>query len=187
MEIHTYESMNPEGIKIKRYDEFTSIDENRFMNYISDKFTSIKEWFTDWISGLVGSVKEGARKAQQFLNDNPQFLDQLLDSIEGLPEEDKRTLLSIKPIINSFTGSPRETKAILGRDIYESRENEKVKTTLEKIGEWVGLGSTLLSMFSGVVMSIGGLLSNMPGTAILGFILLFIGAGINSITADDNY
>ena len=106
MKIHTYESMNPEGIKIKRYDEFTSIDENRFMNYISDKFTSIKEWFTDWISGLVGSVKEGARKAQQFLNDNPQFLDQLLDSIEGLPEEDKRTLLSIKPIINSFTGSP---------------------------------------------------------------------------------
>ena len=62
-----------------------------------------------------------------------------------------------------------------------------MKTTLEKIGEWVGLGTTLLSMFSGVVMSIGGLLSNMPGTAILGFILLFIGAGINSITADDKY
>ena len=172
---------------IKRYNEFSSIDEGRFMDYIREKITAIKQWFTDWISGLVGSVKEGARKAAQFLNENPQFLDQLLDSIDGLPEEDKRTLLSIKPIINSFTGSPRETKAILGSDIYESRENEKVKSTLEKIGEWVGLGTTLLSMFSGVVMSIGGLLSNMPGTAILGFILLFIGAGINSITADDNY
>lgn len=187
MNINTYESFISMSGDIKRYNEFSSIDEGRFMDYIREKITAIKQWFTDWISGLVGSVKEGARKAAQFLNENPQFLDQLLDSIDGLPEEDKRTLLSIKPIINSFTGSPRETKAILGSDIYESRENEKVKTTLEKIGEWVGLGTTLLSMFSGVVMSMGGLLSNMPGTAILGFILLFIGAGINSITADDNY
>ncbi len=184
MEASTYGSLNSGEIRIKRYNEFTSMDEG-FMDYLRDKFTSIKEWFVDWISGLVGSVKEGARKAAQFLNENPQFLDQLLDSIDGLPEEDKRTLLSLKPLINSFTGSPRETKAILGMNVYESEEKEKVKTTLQKIGEWAGLGASLISMLSGIIISIGGLLDRMPMTAILGFILLFIGAGINSLTGNN--
>ena len=167
---------------IKSYSEF-SLNEGKFFNYLSNKYDIIKRWIKRFLNGVVGSVKEGAERAEMYLEENSQILEQMLLSINNLSSSEKSQLLSIKPLINSFTGNQEEVDKILGPGVLESEES-KIESILRKIGEWTGTGLLLLSVFGGIITFFHGVISNMPLLGALGFIVFLIGVGINSMTGD---
>jgi len=170
-------------VNIKTYSEF-ALNEGKFFDYLATKYDSIKRWVKGWINRLVGSVREGAERAELYLKENPQFLEQIIASINNLPSSDKSSLLSLKSSIDSFTGSEYEVKQLMGSDVVESNES-RINYILKKIGEWTGTGLLLLTTFGGAFTAIYGMATNMPPMAIIGLILFFIGIGINSMTSDN--
>ena len=132
---------------------------------------------------LKVKFKNGENLAKEYLRSNPEVLDQIKSNIENLNTDEQIRLLSIKDKLNSLVKNPDATEEIIGEDVLENQS--KISKILEKIGKWLGIGTLLVTIFGGIVTIIYGLLQAEPLIAIIGFIVFFIGTGINSMKSSD--
>lgn len=137
---------------------------------------NVNEFFS--FSKAKENFKKGQEMARQFVQENPEALEELKSKIEELSPEERAKLGKVKLLENK----PDEVEKAVG----EIGESSRFMRIIDKIGAFLGIGAILTPILGGLGAVIAGGLQGQPLTVAAGFIATFIGFGLMNMGSSDD-
>lgn len=137
---------------------------------------NVNEFFS--FSKAKENFKKGQEMARQFVQENPEALEELKSKIEELSDEERAKLGKVKLLENK----PDEVEKAVG----EIGESSRFMRIIDKIGAFLGIGAILTPILGGLGAVIAGGLQGQPLTVAAGFIATFIGLGLMNMGSSDD-
>ena len=135
---------------------------------------SVNEFF------MLGKARENFRKGQemakQYISENPEVLDEVANRIEELSPEQRAKLQNATSKLDKLAEKPEAAEEMLGESIL--KEASRFDSVIDKIGAFLGIGSTLATLLGGLGSIIYGGFENQPLLVTIGAISTFIGMGL---------